>query len=270
MNLPASAWTLRRRVLVMLGVVGAILLSVAGAEAVVATKNREYTDVLLMQVGPLRVQGQEMLNALLDQETGVRGYAVTGDPEDLGPYEQGLARERATAQEIRELAGKYPAIVEDLVVVEQQAQEWRRTVAQPVIDTTNSSGTAAGQALLTDESRQRFDGLRASVATLQEEILTAREATARDVERTGNLLVEVVGTETERDRLGEALAQRGLTCRPQGSMVAVDPPPPELAEAGAVHDVIRDVAAELGLGLMRLEPDRGHLEDVFLEGGAHV
>ncbi|MEU5548486.1 ATP-binding protein [Micromonospora sp. NPDC047793] len=189
MNLVASAWTLRRRVLVMLGVVGAILLSVAGAEAVVATKNREYTDVLLMQVGPLRVQGQEMLNALLDQETGVRGYAVTGDPEDLGPYEQGLAREQATAREIRELSGKYPAIVDDLVVVEQQAQEWRRTVAQPVIDTTNSSGTAAGQALLTDESRQRFDELRASVAALQDEIFTAREATARDVERTGNLLV---------------------------------------------------------------------------------
>jgi ABC-2 type transport system ATP-binding protein len=53
-------------------------------------------------------------------------------------------------------------------------------------------------------------------------------------------------------------------------MVAIDPPPPELAEAGLVHDLIRDVAADLGLGLMRLEPDRGHLEDVFLEGGAHV
>ncbi|QOC90196.1 sensor histidine kinase [Micromonospora craniellae] len=189
MNLAASSWTLRRRVLVMLGVVGVMLLSVAGAEAVVAAKNREYTDVLLMQVGPLRVQGQEMLNAMLDQETGVRGYAVTGDLEDLAPYEQGLARERATAREIRELSGKYPAIVADLAVVEQQADEWRRSVAQPVIDTTSSSGTAAGQDLLTDDSRQRFDELRSAVAALQDEIFTAREATARDVERTGNMLV---------------------------------------------------------------------------------
>ena len=80
--------------------------------------------------------------------------------------------------------------------------------------------------------------------------------------------MEVVGTETERDRLGEALAQRGLTCRPRGPMVSIDPPPPELAREGATHDLIRDVAAELGLGLMRLQPDRGHLEDVFLEEGA--
>jgi ABC-2 type transport system ATP-binding protein len=54
-------------------------------------------------------------------------------------------------------------------------------------------------------------------------------------------------------------------------MVAIDPPPPELAREGAAHDLIRDVAAELGLGLMRLQPDRRHLEDVFLDGGAtHV
>ena len=100
--------------------------------------------------------------------------------------------------------------------------------------------------------------------------LLRSSATGEFLQRTGSLLVEVVGTETERDRLGEALAQRGLTCRPRGSMVAIDPPPPELAEGAAVHDLIRDVAADLGLGLMRLQPDRHHLEDVFLEGGTRV
>ncbi|BCJ60071.1 sensor histidine kinase [Micromonospora endophytica] len=184
-----SRWTLRGRVLALLGVAGALLFSVAVAEAIVATKNRQHTDVLLMEVGPLRVQGQEMLSALLDQETGVRGYAVTADPEDLVPYEQGVARERDTAARIRELAGSYPGIEADLVTVERQAEGWRQAIAQPVIEATRTSGTAAGQALLSDESRQRFDELRTSVAALQEEILTAREATARNVERTGNLLV---------------------------------------------------------------------------------
>ena len=100
--------------------------------------------------------------------------------------------------------------------------------------------------------------------------LLRSSATGDFLQQTGSLLVEVVGTETERDRLGEALAQRGLTCRPRGAMVAIDPPPPELAAEGVAHDLIRDVAAELGLGLMRLQPDRRHLEDVFLDGGAHV
>ena len=100
--------------------------------------------------------------------------------------------------------------------------------------------------------------------------LLRSSATGEFLEQTGSLLVEVVGTETERDQLGEALAMAGLACRPRGAMVAVDPPPPHLAHAGAAHDVIRDVAAELGLGLMRLQPDRRHLEDVFLDGDAHV
>ena len=44
--------------------------------------------------------------------------------------------------------------------------------------------------------------------------LLRSSATGDFLQRTGSLLVEVVGTETERDRLGEALAQRGLVCRP--------------------------------------------------------
>ena len=34
---------------------------------------------MLNETGPLRVQPQELLNALLDQETAIRGYAVSGD-----------------------------------------------------------------------------------------------------------------------------------------------------------------------------------------------
>ena len=48
------------------------------------------------------------------------------------------------------------------------------------------------------------------------------------------------------------------------------PTPPELAGEGAAHDLVRDTAAELGLGLVRLQADRRHIEDVFLDGGAHV
>ena len=98
-----------------------------------------------------------------------------------------------------------------------------------------------------------------------------RSSATRDfLKQTGSLLVEVIGTATERDRLGDALARAGLSCRPRGAMVAVDPPPPELAGEGVAYDVIRDVAAELGLGLMRLQQDRGHLEDVFLDGATGV
>ena len=87
------------------------------------------------------------------------------------------------------------------------------------------------------------------------------------MQRTGGLLVEVLGGDAERDRLGESLAKAGLSCRPRGQLVAIDPPPPDVA----VHDLVRDAAADLGLGLVRIQADQAHLEDVFLtEDAAHV
>ncbi|WFE62473.1 sensor histidine kinase [Micromonospora sp. WMMD714] len=189
MNTYRRGWTLRRRVLALLAVVGVLLVGLAVAEAAVAAKNRAYTDTLLTRTGPLRVQGQELLNVLLDQETGVRGYAVSGNRADLAPYEQGVRQERDVAATIADLGRNYPAIVDALRTAQQQAADWRRTVAEPVIATTGSSGTAAGQALITAQARQQFDQIRASVGDLQTAILAERERGARDIERTGNMLV---------------------------------------------------------------------------------
>ncbi len=92
--------------------------------------------------------------------------------------------------------------------------------------------------------------------------LLRSSATGDFLEQTGSLLVEVVGGSEERDRFGRALAAAGLPCRPRGTAISVDPAP-DLP----VHDLVRDTAAGLGLGLMRLQPDRRHLEDVFLRDG---
>jgi ABC-2 type transport system ATP-binding protein len=101
--------------------------------------------------------------------------------------------------------------------------------------------------------------------------LLRSSATADFTQQTGGLLVEVLGGDAERDLLGESLAKAGLSCRPRGQLVAIDPPPEHLAGDGAVHDLVRDATADLGLGLVRIQADQAHLEDVFLaEGEARV
>ncbi|MFG2055644.1 ATP-binding protein [Micromonospora sp. NPDC048930] len=182
-------WTLRRRVLALLGVVLVLLLGLAAAEAALAAKNRQQIDAVLLKTGPLRVQAQELMSALLDQETAVRGYAVNADRKDLAPYADGVKREHDTANEMRKLAADYPGVLSALAVVEQRAEQWRTEVAQPVITTTERSGPAAGRALITDQTRQQFDGIRAAVDRLQEEILVVRQQTADRVNATSNVLV---------------------------------------------------------------------------------
>jgi signal transduction histidine kinase len=187
-----GGWTLRRRVLALLGVVLVLLLGLAAAEAVLAAKNRQNIDAVLLRTTPLRVQAQQVMSALLDQETAVRGYAVNANRRDLTPYADGLRREQDTIAEMKKLAADYPDVLRELTVVEGLAQQWRASVAQPVIATTERSGPAAGQALITDQTRQQFDQIRAAVDRLQSEILVVRQRSADQVNATSNVLVALL------------------------------------------------------------------------------
>jgi len=76
-------------------------------------------------------------------------------------------------------------------------------------------------------------------------------------ERTGVLAVEV---EDGADGLAAALDERGLKARVMGRtvLVALDDERP--------YDLVRDLVAELGLPLVRLEQRRHQLEDLFRDG----
>ncbi|WP_327042014.1 CHASE3 domain-containing protein [Micromonospora ureilytica] len=184
-----GGWSLRRRVITLLTVVGVLLIGLATAEAAMAARNRTQIDAVLNETGPLRVQSQELLNALLDQETAIRGYAVSGDPDDLNPYREGLEQEKSVVASMRTLLDDYPQISQELRTVEEHVTRWRQSVAQPVIITTEQSGTSAGQALVTEAARQQFDEVRSAVNDLQEEVLAAREQTADNVRTSSNVLV---------------------------------------------------------------------------------
>ena len=83
-------------------------------------------------------------------------------------------------------------------------------------------------------------------------------------ERTGQLLVE---TDEEAAPLAERLVRRGIDATADGRIVLAD-----LATGGdgefAVYDAVRDEAVALRLALVRIEPRRHQLEDLFRTGGA--
>jgi ABC-2 type transport system ATP-binding protein len=76
-------------------------------------------------------------------------------------------------------------------------------------------------------------------------------------ERTGTLAVEV---EEGRERLAARLAAEGLQTIIDGSAVLID-----LVD-DRPYDLVRDVVAELGLPLVRIEQRRHRLEDLFRDG----
>jgi ABC-2 type transport system ATP-binding protein len=73
-------------------------------------------------------------------------------------------------------------------------------------------------------------------------------------QRTGLIGVEV---EDGSERLAASLGQRGVEATVDGRSVVVN------IEDDALYDVIRDVVVDLGLALVRIEPRRHSLEDLF-------
>ncbi|WP_197674714.1 ABC transporter ATP-binding protein [Pedococcus dokdonensis] len=97
------------------------------------------------------------------------------------------------------------------------------------------------------------------------------------LDATGVLLVEVHGDDATA-RMARALAAAGVASTPRGAMLTVEaaaattsgesatgPSPSGVPE---IHDLIRDTASDLGIGLVRLQVDHRRIEDVFNDQGA--
>ncbi len=98
--------------------------------------------------------------------------------------------------------------------------------------------------------------------------LLRSSATTDFLDSTGTLLIEVLGDAGAQDRMGQALAAAGLPGWPHGHLIAVDTT--RATTEADVHDIIRDTACDLGVGLVRIQADHRRIEDVFREGGEHV
>jgi ABC-2 type transport system ATP-binding protein len=72
--------------------------------------------------------------------------------------------------------------------------------------------------------------------------------------RTGSLIVEV---DEQQERLAQHLTDLGLEVRVDGHHVLVE------IRDDNTYDLVRDAAVDLGLALLRVQPRRSSLEDLF-------
>jgi len=192
----SAGWTnrsLRTKALVVVGipVAAAIVASLAFLwyqDAERATSDRVTHTI--------EVQGtiSELLVGLVDAETGVRGYLITGQPDSLAPYTASFTTT--------------PGLVDTLAtLVANNSIEKNRVVAlRPEIDReftvldalraagpTTGSPTAATQALMAD-GKASMDGIRADLAAMQSDYgarLVTRTAYADTVRQAGLALVAI-------------------------------------------------------------------------------
>ncbi|MFE9466776.1 ATP-binding protein [Streptomyces virginiae] len=134
------------------GALGAALLS-----HTTTAGNRLVDGILPAQRDALRLE-----TALLDQETGVRGYLLADEPALLEPYERGLADETETGRRMAAVLDD-DGVREDLAAVQEAARTWREQFAAPAIASVEN-GTAPPSL---QDGKDRFDEVRRRIAAQQ-------------------------------------------------------------------------------------------------------
>ncbi|MDT0309228.1 ATP-binding protein [Streptomyces sp. DSM 44917] len=130
----------------------------------------DATNDLVAVGSPALISAIRLERALIDQETGIRGYALSGDPGSLAPYTQGLAQERAESARLAELIAGDGQAEEDLRRVLAEAETWRERVAEPVASADPDALAEDGRA----EGRAEFDAVREATAGQQAHIEETR------------------------------------------------------------------------------------------------
>ncbi len=88
----------------LIGLFSALVLIVAGAAVAVTVALRHVEADRTLVAGtlqPASVQSRALLVSLVDQETGQRGFVLTGDEAFLAPYRDGGARFATTLAALR-------------------------------------------------------------------------------------------------------------------------------------------------------------------------
>nr|WP_264046782.1 CHASE3 domain-containing protein [Methylobacterium sp. FF17] len=105
---------------------------------------------------------------MVDQETGVRGYLVSGDPAFLAPYTGGRKAFQTALETVRRLTADNPRQQERLQALEGFARQWQDGVAEKEIRLMGNAGTQdeARRLEASGVGKAAMDALRAKAAEI--------------------------------------------------------------------------------------------------------
>ena len=175
-----SGWTLARRLRSALGALSLVLVLAGLALVVVLRQADRALSEQVQRTFPARLAASQLLASLVDQETGLRGYALTGDQQFLEPYRQGLVDEQAARATLdRVVPFDDPARLA-LLSVDAAITAWRDQYASLRTDGEVASGTDSS----IEFGRQLFDRVRQTNADLDaqlaRQLASAQDAADRD------------------------------------------------------------------------------------------
>jgi signal transduction histidine kinase len=195
------------------GIAGALLL-------------HAYDDVahrLIDEVQPSRSAAYRLQAALRDQETAIRGYAISADRQFLTPYYAGQEAEATAADDLRQRAGDRTELVGDLDAIEHAAAAWRASFSEPLIAMVTPGAPAVVSADVAERGKAAFDRIRTLFEVQNQHLSDARAAGIANLDQIrfwrngvlGAILVVLLAT-----AVALATVMRAAVTRPLSSLAA--------------------------------------------------
>jgi signal transduction histidine kinase len=139
-------------------------------------------------IDPAALAAQQLYSALLNQETGVRGYALSANTAFLAPYTEGMAAEKTAVSQLHQLVPQLPAAsATDLAQTLSQARDWRTRYAEPTIKQIQASGKPVVSPDIL-AGKAEFDALRGKFALFEAEVSSARGQAVSSLDRASDEL----------------------------------------------------------------------------------
>ena len=110
---------------------GSIIVMALGANAVILSEAETVRSTALLKTHTYQVitAANRIMDGMVDQETGYRGYLVSGDPAFLAPYHKGQVDFTQGWSDVRTLTVDNPAQQTRLADIATLAAAWRRDIA---------------------------------------------------------------------------------------------------------------------------------------------
>ncbi|MEV6605666.1 ATP-binding protein [Kutzneria sp. NPDC051319] len=178
-------WPLQRWYLAVVVVMVLVVAAAVGMGAGALHSLNAARSLVVDQADPASRQALALANALVDEETGVRGYVLTGRQDFLQPYQDGQQQEAKAVAALRALqTGDLTSAGAALDAVQQAANQWRAEYAEPALKRAEAGDIERGKAL--------FDQVRGALSD-QESQLSAARTTGRAALATAADNLVVVG-----------------------------------------------------------------------------
>ena len=250
---------------ITIGVLLAFAVIGIGLALVANGRLSDRRDLLLNEIGPSLRSAIQLENGLVNEETGLRGYAIAQQPSFLEPYRQGLATEASAFADLRARTGATgPRVARQLTQLRQRISTWRAQYVIPALADVAKMHRLSVAASL--QGKRLFDAVRRPLTSVQSELNREDVATRSQLSSAANLLQGVLiaaGVLILGSLLGAGVFLRRMIIAPLARLGAeakrvasgeftvpltVHPGPREIAEMGAEIDAMRErIVRELAL-----------------------